>query len=242
MRVLIVDDEALARTALSNVLLARNDVEDFDSVSDAAEAFEKLQSKPYDIVLLDIQMLDLSGIELVDCLNQRNQPLPAIVFVTAHQQHAIAAFEMHAADYVLKPFSDERIHEALNIAIRRTASERAARLLEMLPQLRTPPAQPAKIAIKTKGRILFIDPTEVNAVEAQGNYVLLQQQSGSHLLRGSISTLAEKLEPYGFIRIHRSVLVNTSFVQELQPWLPGNTYFECGAARSTPSRAATRGI
>ena len=192
MRVLIVDDEALARTALSNVLLARNDVEDFDSVSDAAEAFEKLQSKPYDIVLLDIQMLDLSGIELVDCLNQRNQP-----------------------------FSDERIHEALNIAIRRTASERAARLLEMLPQLRTPPAQPAKIAIKTKGRILFIDPTEVNAVEAQGNYVLLQQQSGSHLLRGSISTLAEKLEPYGFIRIHRSVLVNTSFVQELQPWATG---------------------
>jgi two-component system, LytTR family, response regulator len=243
MRVLIVDDEALARTALSNVLLARNDVEDFDSVSDAAEAFEKLRSKPYDIVLLDIQMPDLSGIELVDCLNQRNQPLPAIVFVTAHQQHAIAAFEMHAVDYVLKPFSDERIHEALNIAIRRTASERAARLLEMLPQLRTPRAQPAKIAIKTKGRILFIDPTEVNAVEAQGNYVLFQRQSGSHLLRGSISTLAEKLEPYGFIRIHRSVLVNTSFVQELQPWATGEYILRMrGGKEYTVSRSYKRNL
>ena len=150
---------------------------------------------------------------------------------------------MHAADYVLKPFSDERIHEALNIAIRRTASERAARLLEMLPQLRTPPAQPAKIAIKTKGRILFIDPTEVNAVEAQGNYVLLQQQSGSHLLRGSISTLAEKLEPYGFIRIHRSVLVNTSFVQELQPWATGEYILRMrGGKEYTVSRSYKRNL
>jgi two-component system LytT family response regulator len=113
----------------------------------------------------------------------------------------------------------------------------------MLPQLRTPPAQPAKIAIKTKGRILFIDPTEVNAVEAQGNYVLLQQQSGSHLLRGSISTLAEKLEPYGFIRIHRSVLVNTSFVQELQPWATGEYILRMrGGKEYTVSRSYKRNL
>lgn len=221
MRALIVDDEPLARTALAIVLSERNDVEATDSASDAVEALDKLRKNPFDVVLLDICMPELSGIEFVDCLKNLNQPPPAVVFVTAHQEHAVAAFEKQAADYVLKPFSKKRVHEALDVAIRRSASDRAARLMEISPQLNYWLAKPAKIAVKSKGRILFLDPEEVTAVEAQGNYVLLRRGSGSNLLRESISTLEEKLEPHGFIRIHRSVLVNSSCVQEIQPWPTG---------------------
>jgi two-component system, LytTR family, response regulator len=221
MRVLIVDDEPLARSALANVLTERSDIDGCDSADDAFDAIEKLKKETYDVLLLDINMPELSGIELVDSLKKRRQAMPAIIFVTAHEQYAVAAFEKHAVDYILKPFSNERVHEALNVAIRKTASERAASLMELMPQLNALLSKSSKIAIKIEGKILFIDPAEVIAVEAQGNYVLLQRASSSHLLRASISTLAERLRPYGFIRIHRSVLVNAACVQEVQPWTTG---------------------
>jgi DNA-binding LytR/AlgR family response regulator len=113
MRVLIVDDERPAQTALAKVLSARSDVEHFDSANDAVEALEKLATDSYDVLLLDINMLDLSATELVDQIRKRHFPLPSIVFVTAHVEHAVAAFEKHTVDYVLKPFSNESISEAL---------------------------------------------------------------------------------------------------------------------------------
>ncbi len=222
MRVLIVDDEPLAQTALANILSARGDVEHFDSANDAIEALDLLAKNFYDVVLLDINMPELSGTELIDEIRKREYPLPSIVFVTAHGKHAIEAFEKHAVDYVLKPFSRERIAEALDRAVRREAGERAAKLIEALPHLqKLSRPQQSRIAIKAKGRILFINPGDVVAVQAEGNYVLLQRESGSYLLRESISELAEKLKPYGFIRIHRSVLVNTSFVEEIKPYVTG---------------------
>jgi two-component system, LytTR family, response regulator len=221
MRVLIVDDEPLARNALERILRTRNDIESVDSAGDALDALSLLHDRPYDVILLDIRMPELSGIELVDRLKKRKPPVPAIIFVTAHNQHAVAAFEKQAVDYVLKPFSDERIHHALDTAVHRTQSERAARFMQLLPQLESLVAKNSRIAIKTKKSILFIDPADVAVVEAQGNYVLLQRLSGSYLLRESISAVAQKLEPYGFIRIHRSVLVNSSFVEEIHPWTTG---------------------
>jgi two-component system, LytTR family, response regulator len=222
MRVLIVDDEPLARSALEQALRGRNDIEALDSAKDALQALDMMQKEKYDVVLLDIRMPELSGIELADRLNKRNQPVPSIIFVTAHDQHAVAAFENHAVDYVLKPFSSDRIHEALNVAFRRTESERAARLLRMLPHLETLLARrSSKVAIKAKGRILFIDPTEVAVIRAKDNYVLLEKLSGTYLLRESLSIVAEKLKPHGFIRIHRSTLVNTSFVEDIRPWPTG---------------------
>jgi len=208
---------------LEQALCGRNDIETLDSAIDAVQALEMMQNEKYDVVLLDIRMPELSGIELADRLNKRNQPVPAIIFVTAHDQHAVAAFENHAVDYVLKPFSSDRIQEALNVAFRRTENERAAQLLRILPRLETLLAKPpSKVAIKVKGRILFIDPTEVAVIRAEGNYVLLEKRSGSYLLRESLSVVAEKLKPHGFIRIHRSVLVNTSFVEEIRPWTTGD--------------------
>jgi two-component system LytT family response regulator len=221
MRALIVDDEPLARKALEQALMSRDDIERLDSAEDVVEALSMLEEEPYDVLLLDIEMPEQSGIELVASLNKKRQPLPAIIFVTAHDEHAIAAFESHAVDYILKPFSEERIHEALNIASQRSESERAARLIMALPELGMLLRKSSKIAIKAKGRILFIDPTCVALVQAQGNYVLLQSPQGSYLLRESISDVAEKLKLYGFIRIHRSTLVNSAFVEEIQPWPTG---------------------
>jgi two-component system LytT family response regulator len=222
MRVLIVDNEPPAQTALANILSARSDVEHFDSANDASEALAKLAMDSYDVLLLDINMLDLSSTQLVDQLSERNLPLPSIVFVTAHAENAVAAFERHTVDYVLKPFSTESINEALDRAARRAKGERAAKLIEALPQLQklSTPGHPM-IAIKAKGRILFISPSDVVAVQAEGNYVSLQRESDSYLLRESISMVAEKLKPYGFIRIHRSSLVNTSFVVEIKPYSAG---------------------
>jgi two-component system, LytTR family, response regulator len=224
MRVLLVDDERLALPALANVLSVRSDVEHFDSTNDAIEALEKLATDSYDVLLLDID-LDPSGSQLVDQLRERNLLLPSIVFVTANVEHAVAAFERHTVDYVLKPFSNESINEALDRASRRAKGERVAKLIEALPQLQklSCPGRPM-IAIKAKGRILFINPGDVVAVQAEGNYVSLQRESDSYLLRESISRVAEKLKPYGFIRIHRSALVNITFVVEIKPYSKG----KCG--------------
>lgn len=221
MRALIVDDEPLARKALENFLAARSDIERFDSASDAGEALEKVGKNAYDLLLLDINMPGMSGTELVDHLKQSQAWLPAVVFVTAHDEHAVAAFERHAVDYVLKPFAKERMAEALDRAIARTQSERATRL-DAVPHVRANSSLPeARIAIKVKGRVLFLNPAEVITVHAEGNYVLFEQAAASHLLRESISVVAEKLKPYGFIQIHRSVLVNTSCVEEIKPYLTG---------------------
>jgi len=219
MRVLIVDDEPLARTALAQILRARPDVEHFDSADDAIEAQKLLAQENYDVMLLDVSMPELSGLELVASLQHFERPLPSVVFVTAHAKYALAAFESHAVDYIVKPFSEERVNQALDFASRRTASERAAQLMPHLTMLTHQCS--SKIAIKSNGRILFIDPRDAVAVEAQGNYVLLQREAGSDLLRESISTIAEKLKPYGFIRIHRSVLVNAALVQDIRPCATG---------------------
>ena len=222
MRVLIVDDEPLARSSLAQILSARPDVDRFDSVNDAIEAQEHLARENYDVMLLDVSMPELSGIELLSLLERHQRPIPSVVFVTAHAEYALAAFERHAVDYIVKPFSEERVNHALDFASHRSASERAARLLELLPQLRTlAHQQNLKIGIKTNGRILFIDPSDILTVEAEGNYVLLRRAKGSDLLRESISMIAEKLKPFGFVRIHRSVLVNSSFVQDIRPCSTG---------------------
>lgn len=220
IKALIVDDEPLAREALQKALSARDDIAGFDIAGDAVEALERLKRADYDVLLLDINMPEMSGLEMLDAIAARKKRLPATVFITAHDEHAIAAFERHAIDYVLKPFSTARIHAALDEAIHRTHAERAAALMGTMGQARST-AAPERLAIKAKGRVVFVNPSEIAYVEAEANYVLLRQENGSYLLREPISTVAEKLAPYGFVRIHRSVIVNSAYVSEVQPWYTG---------------------
>jgi two-component system, LytTR family, response regulator len=217
MRVLVVDDEPLARTALRNILSNRADIEKFDVVDDAWQALSSLRTCSYDLLLLDIHMPELSGLELLERVGELHGPIPAVVFVTAHHEHAVEAFRRRAIDYVVKPFSPQRVHDALNAAVRRSSEERAARLLDALRELHFTPQRCARIAIKDRGRIVLVDAAELVSAEAQGNYVLLQQKVGSYLLRDRICSIVEKLKPYGFIRVHRSALVNVAFVEAIEP-------------------------
>ena len=222
MQVLIVDDEPHAQIALTNIVAHRREVEAVDTANDALEALHKLTHRSFDVLLLD--MPEVSRIKLLDQLTELGRHLPSVVFVTPYQQHSLAASNKHAVEYVLKPFSNERIEEALDTVFRRSAGEQASSLLETLPHLQRLFQQKSeKIAIKAAGRILFIDPDDLVSVHAEGNYVLLQADARSHLLRASISSIAKKLRPYGFLQIHRSVLVNASFVEEIQP-LPTGEY------------------
>jgi two-component system LytT family response regulator len=221
MHLLVVDDEPLAREALQRVLLGRKDVQSFDVASNGIEALTYLENECYDVVLLDIHMPQLSGMELVNRMRERGFPTPAVIFVTAFDEHAVQAFEQRAADYVLKPFSSDRVNQAIDHAKRRSQDDRAAQMADLMPRLETLMRAAPKIAIKTKGRIVFVAPNELISAKAEGNYVLLQLRSGTHLLREQISALADKLRPYGFIRIHRSVLINTSYVAAMEPLFTG---------------------
>lgn len=222
MRVLVVDDEPLTRTALANLLAERADVEGYELADNAAQALATLRTSAFDVLLLDIHMPGMSGLQLVERLSREERPPPAVVFITAYQEHAVEAFEKRAVDYVLKPFVPRRVHEALDNAVRRSHQERATRLLELAGSLRLLPERSNRVAIKDKGRIVFVDVAEVVSVEAHGNYVLLQQKAGTYLLRETLARIAEKLRPHGFIRIHRSVLVNTAFVDTIQPESDGD--------------------
>jgi two-component system, LytTR family, response regulator len=221
MKVLVVDDEPPARTALANLLSRRSDVERFELAEDAHHALALLRTRACDVLLLDIHMPELTGLQLIERLSKQGGPMPAVVFITAHQEHAVEAFEKKAVDYVLKPFVPERVHEALDTAMRRSTQERAVQLLEMLSCLNRGPERPTRVAIKDKGRIVLVDAADLISAEAHGNYVLLQQKSGSYLLRETMSGIAEKLRPHGFIRIHRSVLVNVAFVDTIQRGVGG---------------------
>jgi two-component system, LytTR family, response regulator len=221
MRVLVVDDEPHARTALAKLLSGRPDVEGFELAEDAHQALALLRTRLCDVLLLDIHMPELSGLQLIERLSKRGGPMPSVVFITAHAEHAVEAFEKKAVDYVLKPFVPERINEALDAAMRRSTQERATQLLEMLSCLKFVPERPTRVAIRDKGRIVLVDAAELISAEAHGNYVLLQQKSGTYLLRETMSGIAEKLRPHGFIRIHRSVLVNVAFVDTIQQGVGG---------------------
>jgi two-component system LytT family response regulator len=222
MRVLIVDDESPAQTSLARVLGASGDVESLDLANNGVEALQKLRQEPYDVLLLHINTHLIGGVELLDQLRQDQCSIPSVIFITAPQKQPVALSERQAVDYVLKLLTTERLREALERAVQESASERELKLLTLLSILRdTVRPRTPKIAIKAKGRILFIDPLQILSVHAEGNYVLLQKESGSYLLRESISDMLEKLRPYGFIRIHRSILVNGSMVEEIHPYAAG---------------------
>ncbi len=220
--VLIVDDEPLASRELESLMRSRSDISQVLLAADGLKALEILEQEKVDVVFLDMQMPEMTGLELLEVCQERNIPMPAVIFATAYEHYAMKAFEHHAADYVLKPFSAERIAEALKMAIRRSNAERVSHLMGIFSDLQKGSQQrPKRIAIKVQGRILFINPAEAMFVQAEGNYVLLQTVNGTYLLRESMSQVEQKLERYGFIRIHRSVIVNSAFVKEYQPCYTG---------------------
>ena len=201
IRVLVIDDERPALDELSFLLRRDDRVGEVLTSDSATEALRTLQEGGVDAVFLDIQMPGLSGLDLAQVLARFKQP-PAVVFVTAHDEHAVDAFELDAVDYVLKPVREERIAEAVRRVVQ-GAAKPASSGDEQIP-------------VERGGVTRFIGRSEVSHVEAQGDYARLHTAAGSHLLRTPLSTLEEEWRTAGFVRIHRSLLVSLAHVQEVR--------------------------
>lgn len=239
IRTLVVDDEPVARAHVLALLREEADVEIVGECANGADAIAAIQEASPDLVFLDIQMPELDGFELAQALGPDRQP--AIVFVTAYDEYALRAFEIHALDYLLKPFSAERFKSALIHARAQLAQRRATtigrQLLDLLPEIRRPAQGRDRLVIKTSGRIYFVRAAEIDWCEAAGNYVRLHVGPQAHLVRDTMAHLESNLDPDQFIRIHRSAIVNVDCIQELRSSFNGEyVVLLKGGARLTLSR------
>jgi len=224
LRVLIIDDEELARQRIRRLLAREEDVEVVGEASDGAQAVESIRSLGPDLVFLDVQMPEVDGFAVLERL--RPSPAPAVVFVTAHDDYAVRAFEVHAVDYLRKPFDAARFREAFSRARGRVAGagaeERARRLEALLAQVEThPPKSRERFMVRSDGRLYFVRIDDIDWVEAAGNYVKLHVGRETHLMRETMAGIEKMLDPSRFLRIHRSAIVNLDRVREMQPWFSG---------------------
>lgn len=213
----IVDDEAPARRRLAELLERAEGVEVAGQYGSAAEALGAMSKEMPDLLLLDVQMPELDGFELLERIEPKR--LPVTIFVTAYDAFALRAFEARALDYLLKPFSDERFEAALARARERiAASERAElgeRVLHALRERGTHgPSE--RIAVRSAGKIVFVDLSTIDWIEAAGVYVTIHAGGREHLARESLAALEERLDPSRFARIHRSAIVAVDRVAELR--------------------------
>ncbi len=225
IKTIIVDDEPLAREKLRGFLENEADIEIIGECRDGREALETIESEKPDLVFLDVQMPEMDGFEVLDNLEPQN--LPTVVFVTAYDQYAIKAFDVHAVDYLLKPFDRQRFGEALGRARaeheRRQAGDVRRQLLALLQEVESRREKyPARLVIKTSGRVVFIKVDEIDWVDAAGNYVRIHAGGDSHMLRETMGRLEERLDPEKFLRIHRSTIVNIECIRELQQQFHGD--------------------
>jgi two-component system LytT family response regulator len=222
IRALIIDDEPLARQRVRGLLEKEPDVEIAGECIDGVDAVEAIRSLHPDLIFLDVQMPEVDGFAVLDRLTPDEMPL--VIFVTAFDEHAVRAFEVHALDYLLKPFEDDRFREALRRAQSRPEKKEDAvrRVMEMLEDVGGVRDGVKRIMIKTGGHITFLRSAEVEWVEAQGDYVSLHSQGKKHLIRENIGDMERQLSPASFVRIHRSTIVNVARIKELQPLFHGD--------------------
>jgi two-component system, LytTR family, response regulator len=220
IRTLIVDDEPIARERVLTLLQHQPDIEIVGECADGAQALSAIERLEPELVFLDVQIPVMDGFGVIRALSP--QRLPMVVFTTAYDEYALRAFEVHALDYLLKPFDGPRFLRTLQRARERLERQRAGdlgkRLLAMVQDLKPESAQPPdRIVVKSGGRIFFIRTDEIDWVDAAGNYVRLHVKGESYLFRETMSAMEARLDPDRFVRIHRSHIVNSDRIKELQP-------------------------
>lgn len=232
MRVLLVDDEPLALENLRVALAAHPDIEVVGQAGDGRAAVRLVHTLDPDLLFLDVQMPDMDGFAVLREL-EHIEP-PEVVFVTAFDEHAVRAFEVHALDYLLKPFDDARIDECARRAVRHVRARRDGALRHAVRTLleHVAPASTGlapdragyieRITVRNASGIIFLAVSDVDWFNAAGNYVRIHVRDGEHLVRATLSDLARQLDPRVFIRIHRSTIVNIARIREVQPWLGGD--------------------
>ena len=225
IRALIVDDEPIARRGIRQRLRAMPDVEVVGECGDGATATASIAELAPDLVFLDVQMPEVGGFDVIDAIGVDR--LPALIFVTAFDHYAVRAFEVHAVDYLLKPVDDERFRQAMERAREQVSSKSdvwGARIRAALADLGhvVPARWCRRLAIKSPGRVRFVDIDEVDWAEAAGNYVEVHTGQKSHLLRETMASLEQRLDPGQFARVSRAAIVNVNAVRELQPMFNGD--------------------
>lgn len=220
---LIVDDEPLAREGLRMLLSEDSEVSAIHEAKDGREAVEVIRNVRPDLVLLDVQMPEMDGFSVVKEIGAER--MPAVVFVTAHDQYAIQAFEINAIDYLLKPVTEERFTQALGRVKARLslkpADEASRHIISLLETIASPRQYLKRLAVRSAGKTVFVEVEDVDWIEAAENYVQLHAGRAGHLLHVAMNTLEKSLDPEMFQRIHRSVIVNVRRIKELQPALHG---------------------
>lgn len=225
IRTIVVDDEPLARDSIRLALEREADIEIVAECGSGGEAVQAIGELEPDLVFLDIQMADADGFEVIDAVGADR--MPTVVFVTAYDAHALRAFDVHAVDYLLKPFEDARLREAVARARswlgadNEVSARRLAALLDTVQQSRGE-RHARRIMVKQDDRIRFVPTERVDYVEAAGNKVRLHIGGETCEIRSTLSGLAKRLDPGQFVRIHRSTVVNLDRVKEVQPWFSGD--------------------
>ena len=244
IRALIVDDEPIARRGIRSQLKARPEIEVVGECANGLEAVEAIREQSPNLVFLDVQMPEMDGFEVIQAVGVEH--MPAVVFVTAYDQYALRAFEVHAVDYLLKPFDRERFVSALQHATShiegRAPRDFRAQLLAVLDERRAEPKHLERLVVKSAGRIFFLDVAEIDWIEAADNYVDLHVGKQSHLVRHTLSYLEQRLDPRQFVRIRHSTIVNVEKVKELRPTSGGeyDVVLQSGAVLETSRRYRKR--
>ena len=211
----MVDDEELARGALRQMLASHAEIEIVGECANGFEAVKTIGEAKPDLLFLDIQMPKLDGFEVLELID----PGPAVIFVTAYHQYATRAFDAHAVDYLLKPFSTERFERALERAKSRLAERRVpAELAGLAAAVRDPASRPQRIVVKDGTRVHVIPVDKLDYIEAQDDYVSLHSAGKGYLKQQPIASLEALLDPGRFVRIHRSAIVNLERVVRIEPY------------------------
>jgi len=223
IRTLIVDDEELARDRLRSLLSREPRIEIAGEAGDGKAAVSAIEELKPDLVFLDVQMPELNGFEVLENLEEETRP--NVVFCTAHDKFALKAFDVHAVDYLLKPFDRERFQKALERAMAKVEAQKAGRkdtaVSAVLKEVKPPGTPVERLLVKADGRVLLIKVEEIDYVEAADNYVNLRVGKESHMMRETMSSLEGRLPADKFMRISRSNIVNVERIQELQPMFHG---------------------
>jgi two-component system LytT family response regulator len=218
IRILVADDEAPARQRLTDLLRQDSQVNGVLEAGDGHAAVRMIHSEKPDLVFLDVQMPELSGIGVIEKIGPESMPLT--IFVTAYDQHAIRAFESNALDYLLKPFSDERLEATMARAKARLGElklrEFGDSILQMLSRQASPLRYLDRLAVKSAGTIRFVRTADIDWIESAGVYVNLHVAGRELLYRTSLSELTDNLDPAQFVRVHRSAVVNVDSIVRLE--------------------------
>ena len=219
LRVLVVDDEPLVREGIREFLAREVDVRMLGEARNGEEAVKRIRELRPDLVLLDVQMPGMDGLAVVAALQPAERP--AIVFVTGHSEYAIRAFDLHAVDYLLKPFDAERFATALRRARARMVEGKVDRLEGLLATLRPAHAYPERLLLKQEGTVVVVLADDIDWIEAADNYVKVHARTGRYMVREPLKQIETKLDPTRFARAHRSAIVNLSRVKSLDPLTAG---------------------